>query len=229
MKNGTGSLVLFDIDGTLLRGAGRHHKDALIEGIRRVTGHAASFDGIDTAGRLDRDLITQLLGSCGSSKRAIRIALNEIVRQCQTSYLENCAADLSQFLCSNVRDTLSQLQARGATLGLVTGNLSDIAWKKMELAGIRHFFAIGAFAENGRTRARLAQLAARQARRKGLIGNDGRISLVGDHKNDIEAARANGFQAIGVATGVTPIAELAVYRPDILISHLGELDIAQLL
>ena len=99
----------------------------------------------------------------------------------------------------------------------------------MELAGIRHFFAIGAFAENGRTRARLAQLAARQARRKGLIGNDGRISLVGDHKNDIEAARANGFQAIGVATGVTSIAELAVYRPDILISHLGELDIAQLL
>ncbi len=28
------SLVLFDIDGTLVRGAGLHHKQSLIEGIR---------------------------------------------------------------------------------------------------------------------------------------------------------------------------------------------------
>ena len=44
-------LVLFDIDGTLMRGAGTHHKEALLEGVRRVTGHEASFDGIDTAKR----------------------------------------------------------------------------------------------------------------------------------------------------------------------------------
>jgi phosphoglycolate phosphatase len=229
MKNGTGSLVLFDIDGTLLRGAGRHHKDALIEGVRRVTGHETTLDGIDTAGMLDRDLIDQLLRGRGTSKRAIRMALNEVMRQCQLSYVENCAADLSTFLCTNVRETLSYLRSHGAALGLVTGNLSDIAWKKMELAGIRHFFSIGAFAEDGRTRTRLAQLAAWQARREGLIGKNGRISLVGDHANDITAARTNGFQAVAVATGVTPLAELATHRPDILVSNLGELDISRLL
>jgi phosphoglycolate phosphatase-like HAD superfamily hydrolase len=229
MKSGAGSLVLFDIDGTLLRGAGRHHKNALLEGIRRVTGLAATFDGIDTAGMLDRDLIEQLLRGCGASKRAIRVALKEIIRQCQLNYIENCAADLSPFLCANVRETLSHLRSHGAALGLVTGNLSDIAWKKMELAGIRHFFSIGAFAEDGRTRTRLAQLATWQARREGLIGKNGRITLVGDHANDIIAARTNGFQAVAVATGVTPLAELAVHQPDILVSNLGELDIVRLL
>jgi phosphoglycolate phosphatase len=229
VTNRTGSLVLFDIDGTLLRGAGRHHKDALIEGIRRVIGVAASFDGIDTAGMLDRDLIAQLLRGCGASKRATRGVLKEIMRECQSSYIEICAADLSPFLCANVRETLSELRSHRAVLGLVTGNLSNIAWKKMELAGIRHFFSIGAFAEDGRTRTRLAQLAAWQARREGVIGKNGRISLVGDHANDITAARTNGFQAVAVATGVTPLSELATHQPDILVSNLGELDIARLL
>ena len=44
--------MLFDIDGTLMRGAGAHHKEALLEGVLRVTGKVASFDGIDTAGQL---------------------------------------------------------------------------------------------------------------------------------------------------------------------------------
>ncbi len=32
------SLVLFDIDGTLVRRAGAHHREALVQGVRRVTG-----------------------------------------------------------------------------------------------------------------------------------------------------------------------------------------------
>ncbi|MBV8706786.1 MAG: hypothetical protein JO028_06340, partial [Acidobacteriaceae bacterium] len=60
-------IVLFDIDGTLLRGAGPHHKEALVEGIRRVTGITTTLDGVPTSGTLDRDLIALMLRVAGYS------------------------------------------------------------------------------------------------------------------------------------------------------------------
>ncbi|MBV8551732.1 MAG: haloacid dehalogenase-like hydrolase, partial [Acidobacteriaceae bacterium] len=210
------SLVLFDIDGTLLRGAGVHHKNALIEGIRQITGRETTLEGLTTSGMLDRDLIAHMLRASGESERKVRRTLREVMDACQGAYVANCSLDLSPFLCAGVADALAALKARGAVLGLVTGNLSAIGWRKMELAGLREYFSLGAFAEHGRTRARLALLAARQAKKEGLLRNGGRISLIGDHPNDVQAARVNGFQSVAVATGVMPFEELKAVQPDVL-------------
>ncbi len=222
-------LVLFDIDGTLMRGAGQHHKQALIEGIRRVTGLSTHLEGVATSGMLDRDLIVSMLLASGQSQRVIRAALRQIMAECQSAYLENCLIDLAPFLCLGVREFMVQLNDRGAVLGLVTGNLSQIGWRKMELAGIREYFSVGAFAEDGTTRARLARVAVRRALKQQLIEPDTRISLIGDHANDVQAAKANGFQSIAVATGVMPIEELQRCEPDILVRSLAELDIEKVL
>src|ERR1022692_2788549 len=40
----TPALVLFDIDGTLVRRAGPHHRQALVDAVRRVTGLETSTD-----------------------------------------------------------------------------------------------------------------------------------------------------------------------------------------
>lgn len=223
------SLVLFDIDGTLMRGAGRPHKDALIEGIRKATGRSTTLDGMATAGALDRDLIAAMLRAAGESERRIRGLLTEVMRECEQCYLANCVADLSPYLCREVRQILEELKSRGAVLGLVTGNLSAIGWRKVELAGLRSYFSVGAFAGDGRTRARLAQVAAQRARRTGLVNHSSRISLIGDHANDVAAAKANGFQSVAVATGMLSREELAEAQPDILIEHFGELDLTKLL
>ena len=213
------SLVLFDIDGTLLRGAPPHHREALIEGLRKATGREATFSGIDTSGQLDRDLIARLLGEVPAS-------LDEITDHCQQAYLANCNTDLTPFVCSGVREVLAALQTGGAALGLVTGNLSKIGWRKMELAGLAGFFSVGAFSEDGLTRAELAQVAARRAC---VALADSRISLVGDHRNDIQAAKANGFQAVAVASGTTSFGELRLLEPDILVESLADLDVSRLL
>jgi phosphoglycolate phosphatase len=220
------SLVLFDIDGTLLRGAGRHHKEALVEGIRRVTGYATTFDGIDTAGTLDCDLIALLLGKQVKLEAA---ALQQIVAECQCVYTESCAVDLTPFVCHGAHELLRALQEQGAALGLVTGNLSSIAWRKMELAGLRAFFSLGAFSEDGSTRADLAGRAAERAKAAGLVTRDCRISLIGDHRNDIAAARANGFQAVAVASGVMTSQDLRLFAPDILVENLAQLNTNALL
>ncbi len=212
-----------------MRGAGQHHKDALVEGIRRVTGRVTSLDGVPTSGMLDRDLIAAMLRASGESESRVRRSLSRIVAECQACYAESCAPDLNEFVCIGVREILGALQTRGASIGLVTGNLSSIGWKKIELAGLREYFLIGVFAENGRSRSRLAQIAAWRARRERLIGKDARISLIGDHTNDVLAAKANGFQAVAVATGISSLEELRASKPDILISNLTELDIETLL
>jgi len=216
-------LALFDIDGTLMRGAGTHHKEALLEGIRRVTGRAASFDGIDTAGKLDMDLIAALLHAVGVP--AEEPIVQQIARECQLAYMANYSHDLRPFVCRGARELLAGLAQRGCAIALVTGNLSAIGWRKMELAGLKGFFHCGAFSEDGPTRAQLASLATRRAREQRHAAADCQVALIGDHRNDIEAAKANGIRAVAVATGPMPAHELRAFAPDIFVDSLVDLDI----
>lgn len=227
--NRSKALVLFDIDGTLMRGAGEHHKRALIAGIRSVTGVSTHLDGVPTAGALDRDLLVAMLRAGGYSERRARGALRQVIAECQSAYLADCTIDLSGFVCAGVRDFVEEARARGAVLGLVTGNLSQIGWKKVELAGLGGYFSVGAFAEDGTTRARLARVAAQRAKKKDMVARDCRITLIGDHANDVLAAKANGFQSVAVATGVTPLDDLRAGKPDYLLRDLRELSVDAIL
>jgi phosphoglycolate phosphatase len=217
------TLVLFDIDGTLMRGAGAHHKEALLEGIRRVTGLDASFAGIETAGRLDMDLIAALLHAAGV--RAEEHVVQRIAHESQLAYVANCSHDLRPFVCPGAPELLAQLARRGVAIGLVTGNLSAIGWRKMELAKLKEFFHCGAFSEDGVTRAQIVQLATLRAREQRHAAIDCRVVLIGDHRNDVEAAKANGIRSVAVASGIMPAAELRSFEPDIFVESLRELNI----
>jgi len=222
------ALVLFDIDGTLLRGAGPHHKQALIEGIRQITGVETHLDGVATSGMLDRDLIVHMLRASGYAHRRARAALRPIMNACERAYMCNCAPDLTTAVCAGASELLTELARKGAVIGLVTGNLSGIGWKKLELAGLKRYFSLGAFAEDGTTRTRLARIAWQRAQKAGLITRGDPVTLIGDHMNDVEAAKANGFRAIAVASGLTPAQELAKSEPHMLVQSLCDLDVTQL-
>ncbi len=75
---------------------------------------------------------------------------------------------------------------------------------------MRPYFRFGAFAELAKDRAGLVRFAIRHARREGWIGRDSHISLIGDHPNDVRAAKANGIRAIAVATGLIAIRRAAI-------------------
>jgi len=216
-------LVLFDIDGTLLRRAGPHHKEALIEAIRRVTGAPASVDGIPLYGMLDPDIITAMLANAGAKPAEVRRAMPHIIRRAQWLYVRNCPATLGHRVCPGVRRLLASLRREGAVMGLVTGNLTHIGWAKMRRAGLIDFFRFGAFGEMARTRAALAKLAIAQARREGWIARGAPVALVGDAPADILAARESGALSIAVATGVVPAERLRDHAPDMLLEDLRAL------
>jgi phosphoglycolate phosphatase-like HAD superfamily hydrolase len=223
-----GALILFDIDGTLLSRAGPHHRRALEEAVRRITGRETSLDDVPTHGKLDRDLLNLLLTEAGLSQRARRAALPESMRLAQEVYLKFSPPSLADRLCPGVSDLLDALALHHFKLAVVTGNLAAIGWRKLELAGIRHFFCLGAFSEQASTRALLARAVIRQARRERLIHATTPVVLIGDHANDVEAAHANRVHAIATGTGLGSTEELRAARPHLYVKDLTDLKISDL-
>lgn len=216
------ALVLFDIDGTLVRRAGPHHRQALVHAVRRVAGLDATTDGIPVQGMLDPDIVAVMMRNAGAGQAAIRESMPAIVRAAERYYLRVCPP-LAGKLCPGVAPVLDRLTRRGHLLGLVTGNLTRIGWRKLGRAGLREYFQLGAFGEMAGTRAALAGIAIREARGRGWIARGAPISLIGDAPADIGAARRNRIRAIAVQTGVTPAEELAAQRPDFLLRDLRDL------
>lgn len=216
------ALVLFDIDGTLVRRAGPHHREALVHGIRRVTGLETTTEGIPVQGMLDPDILTIMLRNAGVKRAQIRRDLPAIQQAAERFYLRVCPA-LHDKHCPGVEPVLEKLAHRGILLGLVTGNLTRIGWRKLARAGLRGYFRFGAFGEMAATRAGLARIAIREARAKGWIDRTASLSLVGDAPADILAARANRIRSISVKTGITPPAELEALAPDYLLKDLRHL------
>lgn len=220
-------MVLFDIDGTLIRRAGPHHREALVKAVRRTVGVETTTDGVPVACMLDREILATMMLRAGMKPAEIRRAMPEVVRRAQSIYVRS-TPDLARKVCPGVRRLLACLARRGAVIGLVTGNLSRIGWRKMERAGLREYFRYGAFAELSRDRAGLVRIAIRRARAEKWIGAGARISLIGDHPNDVRAAKANAIRSVAVATGLAPIDVLRAEAPDIAIEDLRALELERL-
>ena len=224
----TKALALFDIDGTLLRRAGPHHRDALAAAIKKITAIVTTTEGVPVAGMLDRDILSAMLRREGASAAFIRRHMPAIVEYAQRYYVRTCP-DLRRKVCPGARMLLYKLSRRGIPAGLVTGNLTRIGWTKMERAGLRRYLRFGAFAEMAHDRADLVGIALRHARREGWIDRTSPVALIGDHPNDIRAAKAHGVRSVAVATGLIAESELARHAPDILVPDMRALSIEMLL
>jgi len=205
-----------------VRRAGPHHRQALVDAVRQVTGVETTTEGIPVHGMLDPDILTQMMSRASLGDAQIRSAMPRVIEAAQDIY-ERSVPDLRDKTCPGVRPLLDLLHARGTILALVTGNLTRIGWRKLERAGLHHYFRFGAFGEMAPTRGGLARLAIAQARSEGLVDETSPISLVGDAAQDVIAARENGVRAIAVRTGITPAEDLEASAPDLLIEDLTHL------
>jgi phosphoglycolate phosphatase-like HAD superfamily hydrolase len=222
------ALVLFDIDATLVWRAGPHHRLALMSAIRDVSGLEATLDGVPTHGKLDRDLIRLMMQRAGAAESRISDDMPHIVRRAQEHYGPLCP-DLRQCVCPGVRHALRCLRRARIPLGVVTGNLTAIGWRKLEQAGLHRFFRFGAFAEEADTRAGLVRQALLRARKTGWLTCGTTVTLIGDHANDVIAAKLNGIRSIAVATGALARTQLVSHRPDVVLRDLRSLRIDMLL
>lgn len=223
---GPDTLLLFDIDGTLLGGMPPTHRQAICEAMLHHFGVAITPEEIThTAGRTDTAIVYRVLEQRGISRDTITPLLPALFDAMAAAYKQLRPADLRPYLLPAVAETLRWLEQRQAALGLVTGNLTAIAWSKLSAAGIAQYFQCGAFGEEAEARDTLPALAAARARECfGRAFQPEHTFVVGDTPFDIACGAACGFRTIAVATGrFHSFEELDGHRPDFLLRDLGEL------
>ena len=211
---------LFDIDGTLLRSRDRIHYDSFFECVREVMGHDLDLSGVTLHGNTDPGILRDAFLQTTVEDSHWRVALDEVLERMRTTVAAR-RDKMKLVRMPAIEETLKYLAARGATLGVATGNLEAIGWVKIEVVGLRQWFQFGGFSDNYLDRADMIAHAAEKARN--IAGPGASVCVVGDTEFDIAAARANGLPTIAVATGTQPYDQLMQRKPEVCTTSLWAL------
>jgi phosphoglycolate phosphatase-like HAD superfamily hydrolase len=217
-------LVLFDIDGTLLRsdGAGRRAMESALVDVFGTTGSPDyRFDG-----KTDCQIVREMMREHGHADAHIDANLERLF-DLYLSRLERELEDRTRpaIACEGVLEVLDALEARhDITLGLLTGNLKRGAALKLAAVGIDiRRFRVNAFGSDEEHRPLLPAVAQRRAHELlGLQVRGDRVVIVGDTPADIECGRSIGARAVAVATGRYSVADLAEHQPAALFADLTD-------
>src|SRR3984957_7520333 len=203
---------LFDIDGTLLQAHGGVHTDAFSWSVEAVMGHPLPMDGVAVHGSTDTAIIRDAFRLAAIDDAVWQPRLEEILERLRNRVHEQ-RGRMSVTVMPGVLAMLAHLKSRGKLLGVATGNLEQIGWLKIELAGLRDWFSFGGFSDCHAVRSDMIGNALATARRLG--GPNVKVCVVGDTPSDISAAKANGLPTIAVATGVYPYETLLHHHPEV--------------
>jgi phosphoglycolate phosphatase len=213
------TLVLFDIDGTLLRVNGVNRRvlaDALIEvyGTEGSTGHH------DFSGKMDGAIIYEVLSNAGLERREIAEKFDR-AREAYIDLFRQRAKPADITLLEGVRELLDALSERAEVLlGLLTGNFEASGRHKLKLPDIDRYFPFGAFADDALDRNELPRIALDRAHRMtGKNFSPSQIVIIGDTEHDIRCARVLDARSIAVATGNFNIQELSRHNPGALFEN----------
>ncbi len=202
-------LVLFDIDGTLLR-CGPQVGPLFTSALERVYGGHGSLRGYSFGGKTDPRIVIDLIRATGRGDEEILSKLPTM----RSTYLDNLRRGLRREgmrLLPGVRDLLRELSARDNVLvGLLTGNWRGGAQIKLGRFGLNRYFAFGAFGDDGVDRRDLVPVALeRAAELAGRAFEPERTLIVGDTVLDVDCALSAGARSMAVTTGFTDAEHLS--------------------
>lgn len=221
MSDASRNLVLFDIDGTLLRTEGVGVA-AMLRAFTRLHGERGfSFEGVEIAGALDGLLFARMMAEHGLP------ADDAAHAEFQRIYGEELTRAMTPERVRRMPGTVAlvtALRESGAAVGLLTGNYEHTAHLKITVAGFeRAHFPFGAFGADGPSRRHLTPVAIERATT--LLGRDfdpACVTIIGDTPHDIDCAKAHGCRAIGVGTGPYSPERLRESGSDLAVADLAE-------
>lgn len=208
------TIVLFDIDGTILRsdGAGRRAMEAaLVRHFGTPGDPAYRYDG-----KTDRQIVRELMRGAGFDDATIDERADALI----ADYLARLRVELARpgavRLLPGVTALVDEVERHDdMVLGLLTGNVREGAEAKLAAAGLDAArFVVGAFGSDHEERPRLPAVAhGRAVAHVGAHVPGERLVVIGDTPFDLHCGRAIGARAIGVATGSYSVAQLAEHEP----------------
>ena len=215
-------LVLFDIDGTLVRGGPA--KRAFELAMELVFGTAGPIDGHDFSGKTDPQIARELLHAEGLEDEEIDAGFEPLWREylCE---LESRLVGKPMTLLPGIQPLLQHLRGTdGVAMGLLTGNIVDGARMKLDSVGLGAYFPVGGFGSDSEVREDLTAVAMRRAARVwGTEFPASSVVVVGDTPRDVACGKHGGTRTVAVATGRFDAERLASTGPDRVLEDLGDL------
>lgn len=210
-------VLLFDIDGTLVRAGGAGRK-ALDHAAKLLYGKDRVCSEFSLAGRTDLWNFSKactLATGRRASPRAVEELHQEYLRLLPR-YVRRAVRDRNYIFPPGVKVLLRRLSREdGVLLGLGTGNMERGARIKLGPSGFNRYFRFGGFGSDSFHREALLKKAVSRARRvcAGRIRPED-VFVIGDTPYDVAAGRKAGFRTIAVGTGFSDRKSLVRSRPD---------------
>ena len=211
-------LVLFDIDGTLIRTGGAGVK-AFARAFETEFGLADGTERLKFAGRTDVSLVREFFSHHGITPDATHF---ERFFETYLSHLNQIILECKGEVCPGVHQFLNELgmAADAPLLGLLTGNIRRGAEVKLRHYHLWKEFSFGGFAEDSEERDGIAAIAKERGEE---------VLVIGDTPLDIRCARSIGAKVLAVATGGSKLDELQAHKPDLAVEDLRALKPKRLL
>lgn len=219
-------VVLFDVDGTLIRAARRgKYRRLTCEMLESIFGTYGRLNEVDFSGKTDLAIYSEALASEGITLDFIKQRL-DVLESAKVDVIVQMSRDGEVFkVCQGVPELLEEISKKGSLVpSLLTGNLERLARAKLELVGLWDYFSVrGAFGSDDEDRDRLPAIAAGRIRQHlGFHVVPQRFVVVGDTPRDISCARHFGARVIAVASGMHEVEQLAVHEPDAVLKDLTD-------
>lgn len=216
-------LVLFDIDGTLVKGRHPVSEKSMSEGIRKIFNVAVVYDLNKYDGSTDRKIMVDLARQHGINQQEVEKNLTKLA-QARTEYFSsNIDDNYKKLLIKPAVYLAKKLKEKGVHIGLLTGNFSMLAKKKLMILGIDNLFNFGLFGEMAENRNKLAALVFNKSKQHfGINFKPNNIYIIGDTPKDIECGKVAGVKTIGVTTGKYSKEELKKAKADLVVDSLDD-------
>lgn len=217
-------LLLFDIDGTLLKAGGAGLR-GMARACKEVFKIEELWSGLRVDGRADSSLLREVVRH--HLGREISEAEKTLFVKNYMSQLETELAIASGFeVLPGVQNLIEHLISRkDVVLGLQTGNYEEAAYLKLRRAGLDSYFQFGGFGSDSEDRPTLVKHAIDRANGRLKSGiSPKRTFVIGDTEHDITAGKANGVKTLAVFTGWTPRERIEAVSPDHALESFADLD-----
>lgn len=222
MKAKAATVLLFDIDGTLVLTGGAGVR-AMTRAFDELFSVPDAFHNLPMAGRTD----TAILWHAATAHAIPPVELSRF----HDVYLGHLKLEIDRpgprkGIMPGVRELLDALASRGdAYLALLTGNYRRAARLKLEYFDLWRYFPCGAFGDDALERNQLLpRVLARVRDCGGPAAHPENSVVIGDTPLDVACAAAAGARSLAVATGSHSVDQLRASGADVVFSDLGDTD-----
>ena len=219
-------IVLFDIDGTLIRAGGAGIR-GLNKAIKEMCGVDHICDKFSLQGSTDKEnFTTAFKHACGKKPTAKQF------RELELKYIGFLPAEVKKSLKSKHYSKLNGVEKllvllskrKDVLVGLGTGNLKEGAFIKLEPSGLRKYFAFGGYGCDSHIRSEVLMKAVERAEK--IVKTKLRpadVYVIGDTHLDVAAAKAANYHSAAVMDGFGDQKLLARSGAELIVKNFSDL------